>query len=45
MFECLVSEEHEVLQDAELSVELTQRTTAYKTKRMLLSKQRNKHIQ
>jgi hypothetical protein len=45
MFECLVSEEHEVLQDAELSVELTQRTTADKTKRMPLSKQRNKHIQ
>ena len=45
MFECLVSEEHEVLQDAELSVELTQRTTADKTMRMPLSKQRNKHIQ
>jgi hypothetical protein len=34
-----------VLQDAELSVELTQRTTAGKTMRMPLSKQRNKHIQ
>ena len=45
MFDCFVSEEHEVLQDAELSVALTQRTTADKTKRMPLSKQRNKHLQ
>ena len=37
LFECLVEEEHEVLQNAELSGELTQRTTSEAPQRLCTS--------